>query len=231
MTKDQFAKYLDMTLLKPEATRDDIVRFCEQAGEVQPASVCLFPIWVKTALKVLSGSGVPVGTVAGFPTGCSIRPVKMQEIKAAVTAGAAEVDFVVNLGALKSGDWDEVEREMRDLLETARVTAMEAGTTAVTKVIIECCLLTDEEKVQAARLCRDLAADYVKTSTGFSKGGATVEDVRLLRETVGPHMGVKAAGGIRDAATAMAMIEAGATRIGTSAAAELVAGFEALNAG
>lgn len=231
MTKEQFAKYLDMTLLKPEASRDDIVRFCEQARAVQPASVCLFPIWIKTARKVLEGSGVPVGTVAGFPTGCSTRPVKMQEVKAAILAGAEEVDFVVNLGALKSGDWDEVEREMRDLLETARVTAMETGVSVKTKVIIECCLLTDEEKVHAAQLCRDLAADYVKTSTGFSRSGATVEDVRLLRETVGPNMGVKAAGGIRDAAAALAMIEAGATRIGTSAAAEMVAGFESLKAG
>lgn len=219
MTKEQFAKTLDMTLLKPEATRQDILRLCDQARVLQPASVCIYPIWVKTALKALAGSGVPVCTVAGFPTGCSTRPVKAQEIKAAVTAGATEIDMVVNLGALKTGDWGEVERELRDLLETARVTGMEQNAgPIVTKVIIECAVLTDEEKVRAATLVRDLAADFVKTSTGFGPGGATVDDVRLLRETVGPDMGVKAAGGIRTLEQAMAMLEAGATRIGASAA-------------
>jgi deoxyribose-phosphate aldolase len=227
MTKEQFAKYFDMTNLKPAATRDDILRLCDEAARIQPASICIYPIWVKTAVKALAGSGVKVCTVAGFPTGCSIRPVKAQEIKSAVAAGAAEVDMVLNIGALKTGDWGAVEKELRDLIETARVAGLEAGIGhVVTKVIIECCFLTDEEKTQAATLVHDLAADFVKTSTGFGTGGATVEDVRLLRETVGPEMGVKAAGGIRTTADALAMIEAGATRIGASSTAEILAGYE-----
>jgi len=227
MTREQFAKYFDMTNLKPAATRDDILRLCAEAREIQPASVCIYPIWVRTAVKALEGSGVAVCTVAGFPTGCSIRPVKAQEVKAAVAAGATEVDMVVNLGALKTGDWGAVEKELHDLIETARVSGLEAGAgPVITKVIIECCFLTDEEKVRAAKMTHDLAAAFVKTSTGFGSSGATVEDVRLLRETVGPDMGVKAAGGIRTLEDALAMIEAGATRIGCSATAEIVAAYQ-----
>lgn len=217
MTTDQLAKLLDMTLLAPPATRDDVLRLCDAALRWKPASVCVQPIWVRTAVKALEGSGIPVGTVAGFPTGCTMRPVKAQEIRAAVTSGAAEMDMVVNLGALKSGDWTAVEKELRDLLETARVSGLESGPSpVVTKVILECCYLTDEEKRQGAKLVHDLAADFVKTSTGFGPGGATLDDVRLLRDAVGPATGVKAAGGIRDLATALAMIEAGATRLGSS---------------
>lgn len=226
MTREQFAKHFDMTDLKPSATRDDILRLCDEARGIGPAAVCVYPIWVRTAVKALEGSGVRVCTVAGFPTGCSIRPVKAQEVKAAVAAGATEVDMVLNIGALKTGDWGAVEKELRDLIETARVAGLEAGVGhVVTKVIIECCYLTDEEKVQAARMVQDLAADFVKTSTGFASGGATVEDVRLLRETVGAEMGVKAAGGIRTVEDALAMIEAGATRLGSSNTAEIVAGY------
>jgi deoxyribose-phosphate aldolase len=152
-----------------------------------------------------------------------MRPVKAQEIRAAIASGARDIDMVINLGALKSGDWDTVERELRDLLETARVSGLERGPAPVTtKVILECCYLTDEEKARGAKLVHDLAADFVKTSTGFGPGGATVDDVRLLRAAVGPSTGVKAAGGIRDLKTALAMLEAGATRIGSSHAAEIL---------
>ncbi|HEY3267144.1 MAG TPA: deoxyribose-phosphate aldolase [Armatimonadota bacterium] len=227
MTKDQFAKTLDMTLLKPEADRDAIVRLCESAAALKPASVCIYPIWIRAAARVLEGSGVPVCTVIGFPTGCSVRPVKAQEVKAAVLAGATEIDMVMNLGAAKSGDWGEVERELKDLVDTARVAGLEKGAAPiVTKVIIECCFLTDEEKARAAGIVRDVAADFVKTSTGFGSGGATVEDVQLLRQTVGPDMGVKAAGGIRTIEQAMAMLSAGATRLGTSNAEGMLQAFQ-----
>lgn len=224
MTHKQFAKYFDMTNLHPAATRDEIVALCDAARRLLPAAVCVYPIWIKTAVKALEGSGVAVCTVAGFPTGCSTRPIKAQEVRAAVGAGATEVDMVLNLGALKTGDWGAVEKELRDLLETARVAGLEAGVGhVVTKVILECAYLTRDEKVRAAQMTRDLAADFVKTSTGFGPGGATVEDVRLLREAVGATTGVKAAGGIRTVEDAMAMIEAGATRIGASNAAEILA--------
>lgn len=226
MTLEPFVKRFDMTNLKPAATRDDILRLCDEARRIGPATVCVFPIWVKTAVKALDGSGVKVCTVAGFPTGASIRPVKAQEVKAGVAAGAAEVDMVLNIGALKTGDWGAVEKELRDLIETARVAGLEAGLGhVVTKIIIECCYLTDEEKTRAARLTHDLAADFVKTSTGFASGGATVDDVRQLREAVGPETGVKAAGGIRTVEDALAMLEAGATRIGSSNTAEIVAAY------
>jgi len=223
MTPEQLAQTIDMTLLAPPATRDDVLRLCDAALQWKPASVCVQPIWVRTAVKALEGSGVPVGTVAGFPTGCTMRPVKTQEIRAAVASGATEIDMVVNLGALKSGDWTAVEKELRDLLETARVSGLENGPSPiVTKVILECCYLTDDEKRQGAQMVHDLAADFVKTSTGFAPGGATLEDVRLLREAVGPATGVKAAGGIRDLKTALAMLDAGASRIGTSHAVEIL---------
>ncbi|NMC81917.1 MAG: deoxyribose-phosphate aldolase [Armatimonadetes bacterium] len=218
MTQRELAATLDMTLLKPSAAKTDIVSLCERAVLLKPAAVCVFPIWVKTAARVVAGSGVAVCTVAGFPTGCSVRGSKMHEVRAAIAGGATEVDMVLNLGALKTGDWGEVQRELSDLLETARVTAMEVERPVVTKVILECCYLTDDEKVRAADLCQALGANFVKTSTGFGTGGATLEDVRLLRKTVGPEMGVKAAGGIRTLEDALAMLEAGATRIGTSAA-------------
>lgn len=226
MTKEEFAKTLDMTLLKPEATRDAIVHLCEEARQLRPASVCIYPIWIKTAVKVLAGSGVSVCTVIGFPTGCSVNSAKTLEIANAVEAGAEEVDIVINLGAAKTGDWEIVRKELVKLIETARVEGLRHNKPRIiTKVIIECSALTDDEKVQASSIVRDVAADFVKTSTGFGSGGATVEDVRLLRQTVGPDMGVKAAGGIRTIEQAKAMLEAGATRLGTSAAKELIAAF------
>jgi deoxyribose-phosphate aldolase len=226
MTKDEFAKTLDMTLLKPDAGRDAIVRLCEEARTLLPASVCIYPIWIKTAVKVLAGSGVPVCTVIGFPTGCSVNPAKALEITNAVEAGAEEVDIVMNLGAAKTGDWEIVRKELAKLIETARVEGLRHGKPhIITKVIIECSALTDDEKAQAASIVKDVAADFVKTSTGFGSGGATLDDVRLLRETVGPEMGVKAAGGIKLIEQALAMLDAGATRLGTSAAGELLASF------
>jgi deoxyribose-phosphate aldolase len=226
MTKEQFAKTLDMTLLKPDASREAMVKLCEQARELQPASVCIFPIWIKTAVRTLAGSGVPVCTVIGFPTGCSMNTAKALEIANAIEAGAEEVDIVMNLGAAKTGDWDVVRKELAKLIETARVEGLRHEKPhIITKVIIECSALTDGEKAQAAAIVKDVAADFVKTSTGFGAGGATVDDVRLLRQTVGPEMGVKAAGGIRTIEQARAMLEAGATRLGTSAAKELLEAF------
>jgi deoxyribose-phosphate aldolase len=223
MTTEQLAKTLDMTLLKPSATRDDILRLCDQARRWNPASVCVQPIWIQTAARALDGSGIAVGSVAGFPTGCTMRPIKAQEIRAAIASGAREIDMVVNLGALKSGDWPTVEKELHDLLETARVSGLENGpATVVTKVILECCYLTEDEKTRGATLVHDLGADFVKTSTGFGPSGATPEDVRLLRAAAGATTGVKAAGGIPDLATALVMLEAGATRIGSSRAVQIL---------
>lgn len=228
MTTHQLAKLLDMSLLAPPATREDILRLCDTARRWNPTAVFVQPIWVRTAAKALEGSGIPVGTVAGFPTGCTMRPVKAQEIRAAVASGASEIDMVINIGALKSGDWNTVEKELRDLLETARVSGLEHGPTPiVTKVILECCYLTPEEKERAGRLVSDLAADFAKTSTGFAPGGATVDDVRLLCAAVGPGTGVKAAGGIHDLDTALALLDAGATRLGTSHAEAILAALEA----
>lgn len=211
------ANMIDHTLLKPEATEEQIVQLCTEAKQYGFASVCVNPSWVKTAARELSGTDVRVCTVIGFPLGATTPETKAFETKNAIENGAREVDMVINIGALKSGADDLVERDIRAVVEAA------AGK-ALVKVIIETALLTDDEKVRACQLAVKAGADYVKTSTGFSGGGATVEDVALMRKTVGDNVGVKASGGVRDRKTAEAMIEAGATRIGTSSGVAIVSG-------
>jgi deoxyribose-phosphate aldolase len=210
------ASYIDHTLLKPEATEDQIRKLCAEAAEFRFATVCIEPTWVRLAHRLLSGTGVGVCTVAGFPLGANTGDVKAYEARRAVFDGASEVDMVINIGALKSRDYVTVEEEVR-----AVVRACHEGK-ALTKVILETALLSREEKIKAAALAAAAGADFVKTSTGFGPGGATVEDVALLREVVGEKIGVKAAGGVRDRATAEEMIEAGATRIGASAGIRIV---------
>lgn len=183
---------IDHTLLKADATKEQIKKLCEEAKEYKFASVCVNPGWVKYASELLEGSGVNVCTVIGFPLGATTLETKVFETKNAIENGAAEVDMVINIGALKDGDNDFVEKEIRAVVEAAKGQAL-------TKVIIEACLLTEEEKVRACELAVKAGADYVKTSTGFSTGGATVEDVKLMRKTVGPDIGVKASGGVRSA--------------------------------
>jgi len=209
---------IDHTLLKPEATAQQIDRLCDEAREHRFAAVCVNPAWVARAAARLRGSGVTVASVVGFPLGAATPRVKMLETRQALRDGAREIDMVIHVGALKSGLYDQVERDVRGVSEACR----EVG--ARNKVIIEAALLTDDEKVVACRLAKAGRAHYVKTSTGFGPGGATVFDVALMREAVGPQLGVKAAGGIRSAAEAQRMIAAGATRIGASAGVEMVSG-------
>jgi len=211
------AKMIDHTLLKANTTRAQIVQLCEEAKEYRFASVCVNPTWVATAAELLKGTDVKVCTVIGFPLGANTPETKAFETKDAIEKGATEVDMVINIGALKDGDDELVERDIRAVVEAAKGKAL-------VKVIIETCLLTEEEKVRACRLAVQAGADYVKTSTGFSTGGATVEDIALMRKTVGPNIGVKASGGVRDLQGAEAMIDAGATRIGTSSGVAIVQG-------
>lgn len=209
------AAYIDHTLLKQDATVQQIDRLCAEAAEYHFASVCVNPWYVPRCVKNLEGSGVKVCTVVGFPLGATTLETKVFETLQAVKSGAKEIDMVINVCAMKSGNTKAIEQEIQAL-----AAAVEGA--AILKVIIEACLLTDEEKVLACQIAKRAGADYVKTSTGFSTGGATVSDVALMRKTVGPEMGVKAAGGIRDYATAKAMIEAGASRIGASAGIAIV---------
>ncbi|ANB61679.1 deoxyribose-phosphate aldolase [Anoxybacteroides amylolyticum] len=211
------AKMIDHTLLKANTTKAQIVQLCEEAKEYGFASVCVNPTWVATAADLLKGTDVKVCTVIGFPLGANTPETKAFETKDAIEKGATEVDMVINIGALKDGDDALVERDIRAVVEAANGKAL-------VKVIIETCLLSEEEKVRACRLAVQAGADYVKTSTGFSTGGATVEDIALMRKTVGPNIGVKASGGVRDLQGAEAMIEAGATRIGTSSGVAIVQG-------
>jgi deoxyribose-phosphate aldolase len=205
-----WASLIDHTLLKPDATDQDIKRLCEEAARFRFASVCINPTWVRAAACNLQGTGVPVCTVIGFPLGATFPDVKAYEARRAILDGAREVDMVINIGALKSGDDCLVEHDIRSVVEAAH----EYGVT--TKVIIEAALLTDDEKARACLAAKRAGADFVKTSTGFSKGGATVADVLLMRRTVGPELGVKAAGGVKNLEDARKMVEAGATRIGAS---------------
>ena len=209
-------KYIDHTLLKQDVTENQIDCLLSEAREYDFASVCVNPTWVKYAKKVLEGTDVKVCTVVGFPLGATTSAVKAFETQEAIQNGADEIDMVINVGALKSGNLDLVESDIRAVVESS-------GDKLV-KVIIEACLLTDQEKVVACQLAQKAGADFVKTSTGFSTGGATIADVTLMRETVGPDMGVKAAGGARSYADALAFVEAGATRIGTSAGVVILKG-------
>jgi deoxyribose-phosphate aldolase len=212
------ARYIDHTLLKPEATSAEIDQLCREAEQYGFASVCINPTWVKRAAEMLRGTTVPVCTVIGFPLGANTSEIKAMEARRALRDGAREVDMVLNIGALKSGDHDAVLKDIEKVVDAAH----EVG--ALCKVILETALLTDEEKVIASALAKKARADFVKTSTGFGPGGATVYDVALMRETVGPDMGVKASGGVRTTGDAEDMIAAGATRIGASAGIEIVGG-------
>jgi deoxyribose-phosphate aldolase len=214
------ARYIDHTALKPDVTAGDIDQLCQEAEEFSFASVCINPTWVKRASKSLRGTGVPVCTVIGFPLGATTPEIKAMEARRALRDGARELDMVINVGALKSGDYDLVKTDIEKVVDAAHETG------AICKVILETGLLTDEEKVVASSLAKAAKADFVKTSTGFSGGGATVYDVALMRETVGPDMGVKASGGVRTAEDAEDMIAAGATRIGASAGVQIVGGTE-----
>lgn len=207
-------KTIDHTILQADATKDLVIKTIDEAKAYDTASICLEPCWVELAAERLKGSDVKVCTVIGFPLGATTSATKAFEAKEAVANGADEVDMVLNIGALKSGDEEMVLKDMKAVRE--------AVPSVVVKVIIETCLLTDEEKKTACRLAKEARLDFVKTSTGFSTGGATVEDVRLMREAVGEEMGVKASGGIRTKETAEAMIEAGATRIGASKTAAIL---------
>jgi deoxyribose-phosphate aldolase len=205
-----WASLIDHTLLKPDATDEDIKRLCDEAARFRFASVCINPTWVRAATCNLQGTGIPVCTVIGFPLGATLPDVKAYEARRAILDGAREVDMVINVGALKSGDDCLVEYDIRSVVEAAH----EYGVT--TKVIIETALLTDEEKIRACQNAKRAGADFVKTSTGFSKGGATVADILLMRRTVGPDLGVKASGGVKNLEDARKLVEAGATRIGAS---------------
>jgi deoxyribose-phosphate aldolase len=210
------ASMIDHTLLKPDATRANIEELCREAAQFKFATVCVNPTWVALSSRLLAGSGVGVCSVVGFPLGATTADVKGYETQRAIFDGAREIDMVINVGALKSGDLRAVERDIE------AVTAPCRSCGALSKVIIEAALLTDDEKITACTLAKAAGADYVKTSTGFASGGATAADVALMRRVVGAEMGVKAAGGVRDFEGMKAMIAAGATRVGASAGVKIV---------
>jgi len=222
MTKSQLARLIDHTLLSPEATPAEVKALCDEARRYKFASVCINPIYVQLAVEEMADTDVAVCTVAGFPLGATPTAIKSQEAKQAIDDGAGEVDMVIHIGSLKAGDHGYVHADIAKLAETCHQRE------AILKVIIEAALLEDEEKVTACQLAQAAGADFVKTSTGMAKppagrvSGATVEDVRLMRQTVGAEMGVKAAGGIRSYTDALAMIGAGATRIGASSGVQIV---------
>lgn len=209
------ASMIDHTILKPEATAEQVKKVCTEAREYKFASVCVNPSYVPLVAEMLGGSGVKTCSVVGFPLGATPARVKAAEVKEVIGCGANEVDMVINVGALKSGELDVVKNDIEAVVDAAKGKAL-------VKVIIETCLLTDEEKVKVCSIAKMAGADFVKTSTGFSTGGATVEDIRLMRKVVGPYMGVKASGGVRDYKTAVAMVEAGATRLGTSSGIAII---------
>ncbi len=214
LSPDELARYIEHTLLKADATRIDIQKLCAEARECRFQAVCVNSSRVAQACALLDESGVQVATVVGFPLGAADADVKRFETEVAIDHGAHEIDVVLNVGRFKEGDYAYVLRELRDVVEAADERPV--------KVILETCLLTREEKIAAAKLVLDSGAHFVKTSTGFGTAHGTIEDVRLLREVVGPKFGLKASGGIRDTRTALAMIEAGANRIGTSAGVAIV---------
>lgn len=204
------ASMIDHTALKPETTKAQIEKLCSEAIEFGFASVCVNPSYVSLCSQLLKDSKIKVCTVIGFPLGATTSAAKAYEASEAIQNGAREVDMVINVGAVKSGDLDYVKKDIEAVVQAAKGKAL-------VKVILETCLLTDEEKKVCCRICKEAGADFVKTSTGFSTGGATVEDIKLMRDIVKPNLGVKASGGIRDYETAKAMVDAGASRIGASA--------------
>ena len=212
------AKMIDHTLLKPDATQQEIAQLCFEARKYGFASVCVNPTWVSLCAELLKGSPVKVCTVIGFPLGATSSETKVFETETAIRQGATEIDMVINIGALKARDLDLVAKDIRGVVNAAHSRG------AIVKVIIEAALLNNEEKTIASLLSKEAGADFVKTSTGFASGGATVHDVELMRKTVGPQMGVKAAGGVRTFEDAQNMIKAGATRIGASAGVKIIQG-------
>lgn len=222
MDKKTMAQMIDHTLLKPQATTDQIRQLCSEAAQYHFWSVCVNSGYVPLAAACLRDTGVKVCTVVGFPLGASSGAAKAFEARKAIEDGASEVDMVVNVGRIKSGDWDFVKSDIESVVAAAKDT----HTNTLVKVIIEACLLSDDEKVQTCRIAKEAGADFVKTSTGFSTGGATVHDVALMRQTVGPEMGVKASGGIHTAEEALALVKAGASRIGASAGIQILQGMK-----
>lgn len=212
------AKMIDHTLLKADATKEQIVTLCEEAKKYTFASVCVNPTWVKVASELLNGTEVKVCTVIGFPLGANTSATKAFETEDAIKNGATEVDMVINIGALKDKNYDLVKEDIKAVVDAAKGKAL-------SKVIIETSLLTNEEKEIACKIAVEAGADFVKTSTGFSTGGATVEDISLMRKTVGPEIGVKASGGVRSSEDTEKMITAGATRIGASSGVAIVNGL------
>lgn len=218
MTDLEIAKYIDHTILKPEAREEDILELCREAKENKFSAVCVNPYYVSVAAKFLTGTGVKVATVVGFPLGVTTKETKAYEAEQAFQAGAREVDMVINIGALKSGAYETVKE---DILAVVNVAKNQVPKRTV-KVIIETCLLTNPEKEKACQLALDAGADFVKTSTGFNGGGATLEDIQLMKKVVGNKAKIKASGGIRDLKTALTFIKAGADRIGTSSGVAIV---------
>lgn len=210
-------RMMDHTILKADTPKEEVLRIIEEAKKYHFYSVCINPQWVSLAAEELKGEPVSVCTVIGFPLGATTSATKAFETEEAIKNGADEVDMVIAVGRLKAGDYDYVQKDIEAVVNAAKDRAL-------VKVIIESCLLTNEEIVKASELSKAAGADFVKTSTGFSTGGATVEAVTLMRETVGPEMGVKASGGIHNEAEALAMIEAGASRLGTSASVAIISG-------
>ena len=215
METKNIAKMIDHTLLKQDASATQITKLCEDAKKYNFCSVCVNSSYVPLAAQVLKGSDVKVCTVVGFPLGAASTKAKVAETTEAIEQGANEIDMVINVGFVKSENYDYIRSDIAAIVAAAKGKAL-------VKVIIETCLLTDDEKVKVCKIAKEVGADFVKTSTGFSTGGATVEDIALMRKTVGPDMGVKASGGVRSYDTAMAMIEAGATRLGTSSGIDIV---------
>lgn len=212
MEQHRLAEYVDYTLLKPTATREDVLRLCEEAKAYRTCSVCVNSCFVKTVREALRGTGIKTCCVVGFPLGAMSSQAKAEETRIAIEDGAEEIDMVQNIGHVKAGEWSLVEQDIAAVTEAARGRAL-------VKVILETCLLTQEEIVASCQAAARAGADFVKTSTGFSTGGARAEDIALMRKTVGPKMGVKASGGIRTRQAAEEMIQAGASRIGASSAA------------
>ena len=222
MNNLELAKMIDHTILKADATQSDIEKLCEEAKKYNFASVCVNPYWVSLASDLLKNSTVKVCTVIGFPLGATSSESKAYETEIAILQGADEVDMVINVGAMKNNKTDIVENDILSVVNSARKTGKTQNKNIIVKVILETCYLTKDEIKNACLCAKNAGADFVKTSTGFGTGGATVEDVSLMKETVGSSMEVKASGGIRDYETAIKMIEAGATRLGTSSGISIV---------
>jgi len=218
MNSNTMAQYIDHTLLKPDATGKDISRLCDEAAQYRFASVCLNPVFVPLAVERLKGTEAKICTVIGFPLGAAASAIKSEEARVAVAQGAGEIDMVMWVGGLKEGNFGAVSHDIEEVIRKVR----EVDDRVVVKVIIETCLLTDLEKADACRIAAAAGADFVKTSTGFSTGGATIADVGLMSRTVGPGIGVKASGGIRNLAQALDFIRADATRIGTSSGVAII---------